>query len=222
MVRITSEDIESARKGNYYLCVDYDKLRHWKITTAVNKFNKDSTIVFLPTLKLAGRRDNVIKSLVESGYDRLVAEKLLEEAYTASNYNKPFQDNGKKEQFEEEVNKSLVKPRETKSNNVTLKLLKDLMKNNPKSVRNNRDKKSGDKVEKFKNKFYTVPFNKLLDVSNLTDDGKGSKLVNKPVKQPKNKIYNSELPLISSSADKYNLAIKLINDKRYNKYLVNQ
>lgn len=96
---LTQDMIENASKNFYYIQVKDDGSHdRAQIGGAAQRFKGDRDFIYLPALRLCGKRNKVIDALRSTGTDDVTITAYLQETYTADNA-----ENTKKKALEDEI-----------------------------------------------------------------------------------------------------------------------
>jgi hypothetical protein len=195
MYKLTQQDINNANRNGYYLRPSEKGWKKYRLTGAQRLFKTNPSVVYHPNFRIMGTKEEVTRVLLDSGHRLDDINRMFErdEFYTSNNYN-----GSKKEQFSDELRRT-----RTKRGNVDLDNLLPSLRN---SVRNLSLKQVID----------SIPNDKIVDVSNMDEKGRGYRIVKKTKRRLENKVYKEQLPIFSSNVEQYNKAIRYLGQDYVN------
>jgi len=222
---------QKAVEGHFYFKVG-EKGGQLLLSGAPGRWRKPeyAGYIYIPTLRLAGNPEEIRSVLQSQGMQSNQVEDYINSAYTSQNYSVSVNQGGLKEHYDNEVNQYLTfKNSQTTQKGVSdgptvsLEMLAYLVDNLPQATTGKTStrpklsgqtrvtspvKRSGRKIS-LTTRLQQLQPNKVLDVSNMKDEGTGIKSIDKPGPGSK-KIGLPEWPIVSSHADKYSLALELL------------
>jgi len=191
---ITTEMIQQATVDKKFLKPSGGTLL---ITGAARQFSTNPNMVYLTTVRLAGPRSEVERTLQSMGYDANAVENLFNQAITAQNYKT-------NPQYQAELGN--VQSTRTKAKPVEI-LAGPSSKTSPKAVAPKVAKAAAPK-KGLADRVAALPAGMVLDVSAIKPDGTGIR----QFKAPKTTGKLTAGPFISTSEDSLRQALQMLGE----------
>jgi hypothetical protein len=209
--------ISKAEELHYYIKVSEDKGGQLVLSGAGNRWKKNGTKedIYINEIRLAGSKENIQKVLERQSYAQKDIDRLISGSYTCNNYDLPEAQGGRKEQFQDEINKykEFKKKNNTKqkpSNDISLQKLDLIVKElNDTDSKKNMPAKNTRRYWILE-KYSKLTEGKVLDVSLMKQDGSGIKI--RSVPKPNSTKYGNFLnvPVVSSLYGTYEYTLKIL------------
>lgn len=229
-ISLTQARIQNAADTHSYIKVG-NKVSSLFITGAETQWKKADSLVYLPSYRLAGTKEDIITALKNSvNMSDSEIQSALQDAYTSKNYNLPYSQGGLKENFDSERSaceaykkqQNLAKPKKEKkvptidevskqlgTANFTVNTVEKAAKKP--STGAGRGNRGGFKRIELSQRLKDLPNGKMLDVSKMAENGSGVKMVDRPqITSRTKKFYVDGVQLLSSDEEKFVQGLRLL------------
>ena len=216
----SKEDAEKAAHKHAFIRVsDSDKRSYRHISGAERMWSQpeSETEIYLLNFRLSGKPQDIKHALLNVGYSPEQVDNILENAVTSANFNSAM-----KELYEKELTglrkyKSEEKERKSRSTAIgwdtLLKIASNtesahiVMKEKGHSPRRTtgRGKTLMDRFEEIQDQE-----GKMIDVSDMRENGTGVKIQSRPSTERGQKIFLSSIPILSKTQDQYMRALEML------------
>lgn len=219
----SKEDAQKALSKHSFIRVsNSDKRSQRQISGAERVWSVPETQdeIYLIRYRISGKSDDIKSALLNAGYPASQVELALAEAVTFENYKIPNAEGGRKEDYDHELEKLHIfrqeekeyKARQNVDWSTLLKIAANtkrahiIMKERTGSPR--KTSRGRTLIEKFDD--VQGSEGKIIDVSNLREDGKGTTIRGKPTTERAKGVYIPGVPIISNSQEKYLRALEML------------
>jgi len=216
----SKEDAEKAAHKHAFIRVsDSDKRSYRHISGAERMWTQPETEdeIYLLNFRVSGKSQDIETALLNAGYSPEQIETALEDAVTSKNYQK-----GKKKPFEEELS-SLIefkreeKERKQRSTAIDWGTLLQIASHVKEAHIVMKEKGTSPKRTTGRGKTLIERFEeiqgqegKMIDVSEMRDDGTGVKIQGRPSTERGQKVFLASIPILSKSHEKYMRALEML------------
>jgi len=217
----TLQALEDAKNKHQFIMVTPIGLPRVSIVNAQMLWTRNPDIIFQTGYRIAGTKQDITNTLLPLGVNEADLQNLFDTAITVENYNTSMAP-----VYKEELDAYNTWKRAVLKSNISspgAKLFDIMASVNPDILLRTQTttgtkvvkvattlgiKGKGRAVQPLIDKINNLPQGKVLDVSTLEPDGKGTKAINPPVRSKK---YGSpNIPMVSSDLEHYILAINML------------
>ena len=171
--------------------------------------------IYLITFRISGKKGDVQTSLINAGYSPETVSTALSDAVTSENYKTT-----KKEAYDREIEKLKIFKQEEKERKKQQEIdwgtLLQIASNTKQAhivmkERGASPKKTG-RGKTLLDRFEEVRYleGKMIDVTDMRDDGTGIKIQSKPTTERGQKVFLPSIPIMSKNQEKYLRALEML------------
>ena len=171
--------------------------------------------IYLITFRISGKKGDVQTSLINAGYSPETVSTALGDAVTFENHKTT-----KKEAYEREIEKLKIFKQEEKERkkqqDIDWETLLKISSNIKRAHVVMKDRSASPKktgrgktlLERFEEVRYLE--GKMIDVTEMRDDGTGIKIQSKPTTERGQKVFLASIPIMSKNQEKYLRALEML------------
>jgi len=219
----SKDDAEKALSKHTFIRVSRSDKRSTRQMSGAERIwsqPETSDELYVVNFRISGKREDIEASLLNAGYSPEQVKLALEKAVTSENYQVAQDEGGQKEAYDREIEKlkgfkeeeKERKKREDIDWETLLRIASDV-----KHVHVVMKERAGVSPKRGKGKTFIDRFEeirdlegKMIDVSNMRDDGTRVVLRSRPQTERGQLVFISDIPIMSRTQEKYLRALEML------------